>query len=223
MEELVTLGAKHARGWLLSHRRAARLPELLTGDQLATNSAQLAHDAFLAIYYHQQPLRHGDDPKAHIISVINSIAANRLRLMDNWHRAREVNPAVIAARQAELAGHANVDGEQTQSAGGERSQSDRTHQQRLAAELKATLPPDRIFEASLVDAIGIHGLSDRRKLAKALKTSIEDVRKGLNWLLDHVKLCKPSLAEAIAETAADAVPANTIIGNVVAKRERAPP
>lgn len=83
MQDLVAFGAKYARSWIVKHRRAAHVPELvardqlcgegqvsksLAEDQLSKCATALATDAFLAIYFHRHPLKRGIDPKAHLIS-----------------------------------------------------------------------------------------------------------------------------------------------------------
>jgi hypothetical protein len=180
--------------------------------ELDENARALALDAFIRIYFHRHVLKRGVDPKAHIISVINSIGANRLRAGENWLRAAHSLPeGTISNRQAELAGESNIHGEQIASAYGRRpAQGPRAKQIERAEILKATLPAEREFEAGLVDAIAVYGTRDRKKLAEALNTSVEKVRGGLSWLLEHVKEIRPEQAKAVQELAAAAVPPHTI-------------
>src|SRR5262249_42940088 len=150
----------------------------------------LALDAFLAIYYHQHPLKRGVDPKAHLISVINSIGANKMRSRENWLRAQNPpDPDTLADRHQNQAGPVGITGAQMDGRGaagdaadeleeqvvGGRPQNagaarrppeNREDQMQRAARLKQTLPSDWRFEAMLVDAVGLHGLRNRKALGR---------------------------------------------------------
>mgnify|MGYP007011822057 CR=1 FL=1 len=227
MQELVEFGAKYARRWLLGHRGAARLPELLASDrpgrslrsrddedELTKCAKEMAEDAFIAIYNHHQPLKPGLSPKKHLVSVINSIGANALRKHENWLRAFPVVDETIADP------HLDLEPEEPPG-GGKRLSLDRSRQIEAAARLRASLPRDWQFEVALVDAIGLKGLDDRRLLAQSLEVSLEQVNEGLDRIVIHVTTTRPELSEAIFEAAKAAVPAHSI--SAAGKRRDPPP
>jgi hypothetical protein len=222
-ETLRAFGARYARSWLVQHRYAARLPELdVSPGALNENARALALDAFIAIYYGRHLLPKGADPKAFMISTINSLGANRLRGHENWLRGYADTDGSSARSAFAGAGTATVD-EESELSNGKRKPRDRAIDMRNAAALKATLPAGRGFEAKLVDMIAVHGLHDRKRLAKSMNAPIEKIRKSLNWLAEHVKTIHPAKAACIEEGDKYAVPAHTIEDAPRMKKDRSLP